>query len=60
MDLHEALVANRALRDARRTAAAPLGTDTAADPDDLAWIERETLALECLAGYSVGDVGLGQ
>jgi len=54
VDLHAALEANRALRDARRAAAAPLGIDTAADPDDLAWIERETLALEAVAGYSAG------
>lgn len=50
VDLHAALESNRDLRDARRTAAAPLGTDTAADPDDLAWIERETTMLEMLAG----------
>ena len=54
VDLHAALESNRALRDARRAAAAPLGTDTAEDPDDLAWIERETLALEVVAGYSAG------
>ena len=60
VDLQVALEANRSLRDVRRAAAAPLGSDTAADPDDLAWIERETAALEVVAGYAVGDVGPGQ
>ncbi|MGD9954755.1 MAG: NUDIX hydrolase [Candidatus Nanopelagicales bacterium] len=54
VEVQVALESNRALRDARRTAAAPLSTDTAEDPDDLAWIERETLALEVVAGYSGG------
>lgn len=55
VDLHVALEANRALRDARRAAAAPLGADTAADPDDLAWIERETAVLERLAQLDVAE-----
>jgi len=59
VDLHAALEANRSLRRARRAAAAPPGTDTADDPDDLAWIERETLALEVVAGYPAGAPGEG-
>lgn len=47
--LGEALAVNRALRDARRAEGYRPRPDTAADPDPLAWIERETLALELLA-----------
>lgn len=52
--VHDALEANRALREQRRARGIPAGSDTAEDPDDLAWIERETLALELVAGEDVG------
>jgi len=45
----EALATNRRLRDVRRAEGYRWRPDTAADPDPLAWIERETLALELLA-----------
>lgn len=54
VDLHEALGVNRGLRAERRLRGIPGGADTAEDPDDLAWIERETLALELVAGEEVG------
>jgi ADP-ribose pyrophosphatase YjhB (NUDIX family) len=54
VDLHAALETNRGLRGQRRLRGTPGGADTAEDPDDLAWIERETLALELVAGEEVG------
>jgi ADP-ribose pyrophosphatase YjhB (NUDIX family) len=54
VDLHEALETNHAARAERRVRGIPAGADTAEDPDDLAWIERETLALEVVAGHDVG------
>lgn len=49
-----ALEANRGRRAERRLRGTPVGADTAQDPDGLAWIERETVALELLAGEDVG------
>ena len=50
VDVRQALAVNRGLRDARALAGPTSSPDTAADPDDLAWIERETVALEVVAG----------
>jgi ADP-ribose pyrophosphatase YjhB (NUDIX family) len=47
--LEAALSTNRRLREARRSEGYRPRPDTAAEPDPLAWIERETLALELLA-----------
>ncbi len=54
VDLGAALEANRGLREQRRLRGPRGGTDTAEEPDDLAWIERETVALELVAGEEVG------
>lgn len=51
--LAEALEANRRRRDERRTEGWRARPDTAAEPDPLAWIERETAALELLADPGV-------
>lgn len=50
VDVRHALAVNRGLRDARALAGPSSAPDTAAEPDDLAWIERETVALELVAG----------
>lgn len=54
VDVHVALEANQGLRAGRRLDPGTSRVDTAAEPDDLAWIERETLALELVSGVDVG------
>jgi ADP-ribose pyrophosphatase YjhB (NUDIX family) len=49
VDVADALAINRAVRAGRRDEGWRQRTDTAEDPDPLAWIERETYVLELLA-----------
>lgn len=49
LPVEEAVAVNRAVREGRRDEGWRQRTDTAAEPDALAWIERETYVLELLA-----------
>jgi hypothetical protein len=45
----DALATNRAVRSGRRDEGYRRRTDTAEEPDPLAWIERETYVLELIS-----------